>query len=387
MRAILLGGLTATVAAFLPFAPGASALAEATGPALEAPPGDLEAALECPDAFGGPGEPVLLVHGTYSTPEENWSWNFGAALPEMGFDVCTVRLPDRSTGDIQVSSEYVVFAIREIAARSGEPVDVLGHSQGSLQPRWALKWWPDTRALVDDLVMMAGPNHGTALADLAYEFGCHPSCYQMATGSNFMAALNAGDETPGEVDYTSLYSVTDELVQPAFPPEAATAAIDGAVNVALQDLCPGRPGEHAAMAADAAIAAAVLDALTHDGPFDVTRFDPLTCAQAWMDGFDPSAFPELLGDNALTDLFGRPDFGAPGQEPPLKPYAQGGGESGGSDDSSASEGGGGGVGVAGEEVRAGEVTPATGGLPPLALAALLIVPIRLGARFTRSGAR
>ncbi len=366
------------VAALVPLAGQPARAAE--GPPLESDPQAMEDALDCPASFDDPDrEPLLLVHGTFATPEENWGWNYAAALPAQGWDVCTVRLPERSNVDIQVSSEYVVYAIRQMAARSGEAVDVMGHSQGGLQPRWAIKWWPDVQAAVDDLVMLATPNHGTVPADLAYEFGCFPACYQMASQSNFIEALNRDDETPGDIiSYTSLYSLTDELVQPAAPDP--TAAIDGAENILVQDLCPGRPVDHLGFAYDAVVHSMVIDALTNPGPADPTRFDPLTCAQVWFDGVDPSVFPTLISDNALTDAFGGGESGGPGDEPPLKDYAQPSDDGGDADvagDSETEDGGThGGTAVAGTEaVRSSSgVLPATGGVPTFLGALGLLSP-------------
>ena len=228
--------------------------------------------------------------------------------------MCTVRLPDRANGDIQLSTEYVVHAVRRISAATGRKVDVMGHSQGGLEPRWAVKWWPDVQASVDDLVMLATPNHGTTAADgMQSLFGqCTPSCWQMKTTSRFIAALNAGDETPGSVSYTSLYTRTDELVQPA-----TTAPVAGGSNVALSDVCPGRPGEHLAIIGDAVAYALVIDALTHPGPADPTRMAPATCMQAAMPGFDPLAFILLIQNDPA------PPSGFPAMtrtEPPLKSY-------------------------------------------------------------------
>lgn len=360
------------VAAMALALPGAAA---AQGPALRPDRDALEAALRCPDAFEDTErEPLLLVHGTFGTPEENWGWNYAAALPDKGWDVCTVTLPDRSTGDIQASSEYVVFAIREIAARSGSKVDVMGHSQGGLQPRWAIRWWPDVEQAVDDLVMLAVPNHGSVVVDPAYETGCFPACYQMSTRSDFIAALNAGDETPGAISYTSIYSLDDEVVQPAAP--EPTAALDGASNILVQDLCPGRRVGHLGLAYDAAVYEMVIDALTHPGPADPSRFEPLTCASIWFDGVDPSVFPELAGDNAIIDFFGRPEFGGPREEPPLAPYANGPGTAGSGDHLPRADGGGGPSRTSSAVVR-GEVLPATGGAPALALGLVALSPATL----------
>jgi triacylglycerol lipase len=256
---------------------------------------------------------VLLVHGTGATGPLNWGWNYAKVLPTLGYDVCMVNLPDRALDDIQVASEYVVYAVRNIAQRSGHKVDVMGHSQGGLEPRWALKWWPDTQQLVDDWVMLASPNHGTVVADYPPSGLCTEACYQMSTHSKFIAALNAGDETPGDVSYTSLYSQTDELVQPV-----TTAPLDGASNVMIQDLCPGRPLEHAAMAADAVTYALVIDAFTHLGPADPARINRNVCSQGTFPGVDVlSGFGIFL--NEVLSARSNPYHPVAG-EPPLKPY-------------------------------------------------------------------
>ena len=292
----------------------------AADPALSVPQAQLDAALDCPDAFRANGkEPVLLVHGTGATPAENWGWNYAKVLPELGWDVCTVRLPNRSLDDIQVSSEYVVHAITTINQRSGRKVDVMGHSQGGLQPRWAVKWWEGARAAVDDLITLASPNHGTVAADGACAAnGCSGAVHQMKQGSAFLDALNAGDETPGEVSYTSIYSLTDELVQPAAP--QPTAVLDGASNIAIQDLCPGRVGEHALMAADAVAYAMVIDAFTNPGPADPSRFDVATCLKTSFDGVSAAEALALGFEELPNERF--PDYRALPAEPELAPYAR-----------------------------------------------------------------
>lgn len=291
------------------------------GPTLETDAALLAAALSCPSSFtSADHEPLLLVHGTYATADENWGWNYLADLPPQGFDVCTVTLPGRAVGDIQVSAEYVVYAVRQIAQRSGRLVDVVGHSQGGLEPRWAIKWWPDVPVLVDDLVMLGTPNHGTVVANAGGAFGCHDSCHQMTQGSAFLGALNGGDETPGDVSYTSIYSLTDELVQPQAP--ESTSAVAGGANFLVQGRCPGRVVDHVFLPADAVVHALVVDALTRLGPADPDAVGLATCARVTYPGFDATRF---------RDQFNRPHPGFPPQlgggreEPPLKPYAQPGG--------------------------------------------------------------
>jgi triacylglycerol esterase/lipase EstA (alpha/beta hydrolase family) len=258
---------------------------------------------------------VLLVHGTGATPGENWGSNYAAVLPKLGYDVCTVALPGRALGDIQVSAEYVVYAIRAMFTTYGKKVDILGHSQGPLEPRWALKWWPGLRVQVDHVVMMAAPNHGTAIASGA--LACSQACLQMRPGSRFLAALNAGDETPDGPFYTSIYSLTDELVQPAAP--QPTSALVGAENVLMQDVCPGRVVEHVQFAVDAAVFAVVMDAFTHPGsPTDVSRVDRSVCSQTWMAGIDGQASFQALANDWYK---GWPGVGGLAtQEPAYKCY-------------------------------------------------------------------
>jgi triacylglycerol lipase len=299
----------------------AAACTPAGDPPLSVPERLLADALSCPTRFTHRAhQPVLLVHGTFATPEENWSWNYLNALPAAGYDVCTVRLPDRATGDIQVASEYVVYAVRRIYERSGSKADVLGHSQGGLEPRWAVRWWPSLRTKVDDLVMLGTPNHGTVVADQATPLGAPPAAWQMRTDSRFIAALNSEDETPGPISYTSLYTLSDELVQPVVP--TATAAVAGGRNLLVQELCPGRVVDHVGLAYDAAVHDMVIDAFTHPGTADPGRFDRSTCLQLAFDG----VAPEPLLSTGIAELQDGSGFnGAPNaaEEPPLKPYAQG----------------------------------------------------------------
>jgi hypothetical protein len=292
-------------------------------------PQRLAAALSCPSVFTHleSHEPVLLVHGTAVTPEEHWGFNYVPYLREAGFDECTVRLPDRALGDIQVTSEYVVYALRFMARRTGalaEPaharkIDVVGHSQGALQPRWALKFWPSLRDIVDDYVGMSGPNHGDVYANAGCSGGsCIPAWWQYSIGSRFLAALNRGDETPGEVSYTTVWSQNDNLVQPYTSPPLKDAS-----NVMIQDLCPGRPVEHLGTVSDAVAFAVVMDALTHHGPAKPSRFfRPELCAETYMPGVDPvsaSSGAALAYWNAVTAIqfHGKTDH-----EPPLKWYAR-----------------------------------------------------------------
>jgi pimeloyl-ACP methyl ester carboxylesterase len=286
------------------------------GPALSVPQAQLAASLSCPAEFSPWLDPVLLVHGTATNSRDSWSQNYSHVLPARGFSVCTVDLPDRALDDIQVSTEYVVNAVRTIAAASGRRVDVIGHSQGTLEMRWALRWWPDMASLVDDFISLAGPHHGASGAEqVCFTGSCAPAVQQMRPPSHFLAALNRGDETPGDVDYTSIFSSNDELVQPP-----RSAMLDGAVNIFVQELCPGRPVHHGALLYDAVVFALVNDALTHEGPAGPARFDAATCTQAWMPGMaEPVTTNVVLYGPAFAAVLAHSTVA---EEPPLAPYAR-----------------------------------------------------------------
>lgn len=296
----------------------ASAGSHDEGPPLSIDPAAAEAAIGFPADAHGRG--VLLIHGTDSSTRESWTTNVAPALTAAGYSVFTIDLPNRAVIDIQVSTEYVVYAIRRIYALTGRPMALVGHSQGGLEARWALRWWPDTRAMVDDVVSLATPQHGTFVAGLDCAVPCNPAIWQMKTKARFIAALNADDETPGPSAYTSIYSATDELVQPQLP--RSTSALAGASNVMVQTVCPGRPVTHVAMLHDPVVFALVLDALEHPGPANPARVGPRTCARLTIPGVTPrdALDPEIL----YWAGFARPSQGLEtDSEPPVRDYASG----------------------------------------------------------------
>jgi hypothetical protein len=310
-------------------------------PPLETPLEKLDAALVCTPFTNPERPPVLLVHGTFTAGYEQWEWTYLPLLVERGFDVCFVTYPDRGLNDMQISAEYVVHALRRIRAESGRKVAMIGHSQGALMPRWALKWWPSAREAVADFVLLAGPNHGTVIADLnpfallppelLPLLGSPPALLQFSPSSRFIAALNAGDETPGTIDYTSLYTLFDELVQPALP--TATAALDRGQanprvrNLLLQDLCPGRLVDHLSIGlTDRLTFELVLDAIENPGPAD-----PARAGGAALCGLLPILPDPIVSPAAATAVFsilqqsaaaGLPALQLVTEEPALKPYAQ-----------------------------------------------------------------
>ncbi|MGH2689538.1 MAG: lipase, partial [Actinomycetota bacterium] len=208
--------------------------------------------------------------------------------------------------------------IRAIAGRTGGKVDVVAHSLGSLSARAAAKWWPDAAGLVDDMVLVAGMHHGNIHDLWLCATPCMPSAWQSRPGSRFLGALNAGDETPGAVSYTSVYSLTD-LAVPELP-GPPTSELAGASNIAIQRLCPARFVDHPQVVSDAATFAVAMDALAHPGPADPARVDRSVCLQGVAPGVE-------LGRALAYELTWYRDLVVRGQEqttdrePPLAPWA------------------------------------------------------------------
>ena len=265
------------------------------GPPLSVPKRKLRAALDCTgNAKAASRAPILLVPGTSLNPRVNFSWNWEPALEQRGWRHCTLALPHDGMSDVQVSGEYVVYALRTLYRRANRRVDVVGYSQGGMVPRWALRFWPGTRRMVDDLVGLSPSNHGTVDAIPACANGCAPSFWQQRTGSNFLRALNSRAESFRHVSYSSIYTNTDEVVVPNAGP-AASSSLHGDMgriaNVAIQEVCPGDTSEHLAIGSyDNTAYQLAIDALTHRGPAKPGRVDVSTCARPLMPGVDRATF-------------------------------------------------------------------------------------------------
>jgi hypothetical protein len=305
--------------------PSAAAYAPVTepGPALSPAPALLRASLSCsPGVVNASRAPVLLVHGTGSDVKSNWSWTYEPALDKLHIPWCAVQLPDHANGDIQTNGEYVVYAIRTVYARAGRRIAIIGHSQGGMLPRWALRFWPDTRHMVDDMIGFAPTNHGTTVARTTCQQSCSAADWQQRDDSRFIAALNSGQETFPGISYTDVYTHTDEEVQPNMNDHGSSSLHGGGgriTNVATQEICPRDTYEHLAIGTIDPVAYAIaVDALDHPGPADAKRIDRAVCGAQFQPGVDPATFPQNAAA-ALADLETSPATDIPA-EPPLRCY-------------------------------------------------------------------
>jgi hypothetical protein len=197
-------------------------------------------------------------------------------------------------GNIQTAAQYVVYAIQRMHATAHRRVNILGYSQGGMVPRWALKYWPSLRPMVNDYVGIDPSNHGSLDAAPVCLATCAPALWQQVTTSKFLTALNSGPETWRGISYTVIYSHTDEVVVPNVSPKGSSALHTGKGrirNVAVQSVCPLDLSEHLAMGTyDPVAYALAVDAFTHPGPARPSRIRRSVCTQQFMPGVDPSAF-------------------------------------------------------------------------------------------------
>lgn len=306
------------------------------GPALDVSTADLAAALTCSgDLAGSPLEPVLLSPATGVTPDQNYSWNYERAFVAQHRPWCALTMPFHTEGDIQVAGEYLVYAIRTMYAEAHRRIAVLGHSQGGMSMRWALRFWPDTRGMVDDVIGLAGSNHGTAFLGFCVDgvTTCPPATWQQSSSAAFIAALNSGAETFQGISYTEVFTHTDEVVSPNYTDADAVSALhtgQGEItNVSTQDICPLDAYEHLSIGTvDPAAYALVMDALNNPGPAVPSRVSRSVCLQVYQPGVNPltaqtylqvlAAAPGLLAvDVPEANALGIPEVAA---EPPLRCY-------------------------------------------------------------------
>jgi hypothetical protein len=240
-------------------------------------------------------------------------------LAARGYPTCLLTLPGAGFADFQQQAEYVVAAVREIAARSRRPVSLVGVSSGGMLLRWAVKWWPDMRSLVDDVIGIAPSNRGFDLAAPLCGGPCPPATRQLKPDSGFLKALNSGDQTPGRIPYSVISSATDGNVSPSF------TVLEGDRDdsqTEVQAVCPGREVDHAHIGFDAIAIALVRDALLRDGPARGRRIAAGACSRTYPAGVDASEVEAQIaagGANAAAKYASAGLFTA---EQPLGGYAQ-----------------------------------------------------------------
>jgi triacylglycerol lipase len=151
-----------------------------------------------PAMAANPPDPILLVHGFQGDPS-TWA-DMIANFTAEGRTAVAIALPGQ---DNVVNAKAIQSYV---AAKGWKRVDIVGQSMGGLSARQYIKFLDSS--LVDTYVSLGTPQYGIYAACLL------PSWYggQMCPSSSFLRSLNRGDDTPGKVYWTTIYSATDGIV-------------------------------------------------------------------------------------------------------------------------------------------------------------------------------
>jgi triacylglycerol lipase len=211
--------------------------------------------------------PVLLVPG--------YGGNVGsleplaAALRSAGRTAVIVDPVGDGTGDLRTQAEHLGEVANRVRKDAGAAsVDVIGYSAGGVVARL---WVRDGGGaeVARRVLTLGSPQHGTSQAALGAEFagGCPEACEQLIPDSDLLRRLNAGDETPDGPMWATIRSTTDQVVTPV-----DSAALSGALNIVVQEVCSGSTVTHSDLPRHAVVLAAlesVLGAETQQVPTNV----------------------------------------------------------------------------------------------------------------------
>lgn len=299
----------------------------------------LRSAIHIPHGFkrGADGKrPVLLMPGGSAPAGSTFYFNYEKLLSNTSFaDPVWVNIPGNSLGDVQVTAEYVAYAMNYVSGISNNTkIGVISYSQGAIAAQWALKYWPSTRDSVEDFMSLSAGFHGSLLEIdcVSSDSGCTPASRQQFYNSTFIHTLHKDDGDSAFVPTTSVYSGFDQVVEPQKSPRASAELRDirgvGVTNNQIQVGCPGKTAGsvylHETMLVNPLAYALFVDALTHDGPGDLSRIDvDKICDQVVPPGLDLNDF---LGTEVAATGLGTVNSMMYGNhsnvELPLKMYAK-----------------------------------------------------------------
>ncbi|OZC75106.1 lipase [Rhodococcus sp. 06-462-5] len=247
-----------------------------------APPGAND--MSCTPTAAHPN-PVVLVHGTDATAYSDWA-GFAPILKAAGFCVFAINYgasPDGESNGYGViedsAAQLKAMTLSILQATGAGAVDVVGYSQGAAVARYFVNRLGGAY-VVDRWVGIASPTYGGtmygvapvvqavpgATGVVAGEFG--PGLAQLMAGSDFLERLNAGGDTVPGVEYTSIATRVDEVIQPY---TNALLRDPGAHNIVVQDVCPDTEVAHFTFTYDPTALRLALNAL------DPANARPPTC--------------------------------------------------------------------------------------------------------------
>lgn len=203
---------------------------------------------------GRPGT-VLLVPG-YGGSTGSLD-TLAARIRQTGRAATVVRLAGDGTGDLNVQARVLDGYVNRALSGGSGPVTVIGYSAGGVVAwLWDVDYNGAARAGL--VITLGSPLHGARIAAVgtAYDPGaCPVACQQLTPGSALLTQLRQSPRA--RPPWLSLWTEDDQTVQ---PPDSARLA--GAVNVPLQQVCPGAVISHSQLPTDPLVTGIVLRTLT-----------------------------------------------------------------------------------------------------------------------------
>ena len=170
---------------------------------------------------------VLLITGV--TIPAAWFDPIVARLERDGFRPVVWEPPALLSGSLFEASEMLAEVVDEVRAESGQDkIDILAECTGGVIARHYVQSLGGD-AYVDRLVTFVSPQAGLPAARYAAKIAGWPALHDLTPGSEFLQAV-AGVPLPPSVRMTSIYTCTDEYIQPY-----TTSIVPGANNIGLCD--------------------------------------------------------------------------------------------------------------------------------------------------------
>ena len=199
--------------------------------------------------------PVILVPGTFESMVKNWS-TLSPYLKSAGYCVFALNYGETNgvyaTAPVAESAKELAPFVDAVRSATGaKQVDLVGHSQGGMMPRYYMGFLGGAK-YVHQLVGIAPSNHGTKglivpppgfVPDPDYTvLGC-AACADQQAGSAFMQQLNSSGDTVTGPSYTVISTVYDEVVIP-YNSQFLNGPARQVTNITIQDKCPADVFEH-----------------------------------------------------------------------------------------------------------------------------------------------
>ena len=206
-------------------------------------------------------DPVIIAAGTFG-PQVAYE-PMAQRLRSAGYQVFIYVIPAPLSPYEDSAATFNTYLNRVLENTGRSKVDIIGHSQGSILARYAMKFL-GAATKVDTLVALSGVHYGSTLGNVGVFLGLGDClgiviCQQVAQGSEFNKSLNEPNDALPGVHYVNITTIFDEAVIPYT--NNLLRGTGDITNVVVQDQCPLRIVGHLLLATDGAVASGISDAL------------------------------------------------------------------------------------------------------------------------------